>query len=89
MRIADGSVALDLPPGLSLAEAVAYNERVGCRDGVERIDQDGTAHFTGACRTAAEAFAPDLAEPLAIGFVSDLDAWRFLIGITRMAVSPS
>ncbi|MFF5206599.1 hypothetical protein [Streptosporangium sp. NPDC000396] len=66
VRIADGSVALDLPPGLDLAEAVAFNERVGQGDGVERIDKDGTVHFTEACRAAVEAFAPDLAEPLAV-----------------------
>ncbi|MGV9269817.1 hypothetical protein ACWDRR_34785 [Kitasatospora sp. NPDC003701] len=66
VRIADGQVALDLPPGLDPAEAVAYNERVGRRDGVERIDEDGTVHFTEECRAAVADFAPDLAQPLAV-----------------------
>jgi hypothetical protein len=67
VRIADGGVSLDLPPGLSQHEAVAYNERVGCGDGVERIGDDGTVHFTDACKAAVADLAPELAAPLAIG----------------------
>ena len=67
VAIAGGSVELDLPPGLPLDQAVAFNERMGRADGVERIDGDGTVHFTAACREAVADFAPDLAEPLAIG----------------------
>ncbi|MFG3053308.1 saccharopine dehydrogenase NADP-binding domain-containing protein [Kitasatospora sp. NPDC048239] len=67
VRIANGSVALDLPPGLTVDQAVAFNERMGRGDGVERIDEDGTVHFTPACREAVADFAPDLAEPLAVG----------------------
>jgi hypothetical protein len=66
VRIASGSVALDLPPELTPALAIAFNERMGRADGVERIDEDGTVHFTSACHEAIAAFAPDLAEPLAV-----------------------
>jgi hypothetical protein len=67
VRIADGVVSLDLPPRLSEAEAVAYNERVGRGDGIERIDDDGTVHFTDACKAAVADLEPELAAPLAIG----------------------
>ena len=67
VRIANGSVTLDLPPGVTPDETVSFNERMGRADGVERIDDDGTVHFTTACREAVAAFAPDLAEPLAVG----------------------
>jgi len=66
VRIADGHVSLDLPLGLSEDDAVAYNERVGRGDGVERID-DGTVYFTDACKAAVADLAPELAAPLAIG----------------------
>ena len=48
-----------------------YNERQGLADGVERIDDDGTVHFTEAVRAAVAAVDPGLAEPLEIG---DLEA---------------
>jgi hypothetical protein len=67
VRIADGRASLDLPPGLDRDEAIRFNERLARGDGVERIDDDGTVHFTERCREAVAAFAPDLAEPLAIG----------------------
>ncbi|MEU6858282.1 KR domain-containing protein [Glycomyces sp. NPDC046736] len=71
VRIEAGEVALDLPPDQPLDEAIAFNERIAKGDGVERIDPDGTVHFTDAARSAVATFAPDLAEPLK---VADLDA---------------
>ena len=71
VRIADGSVALDLPPGVTLAAAISFNERMGRDDGVERVDDDGTVHFTARCREAVAGVAPDLAEPLAIGALQE------------------
>jgi hypothetical protein len=71
VRIDDGIVTLDLPPGVDLAEAVAYNERVGRGDGIERIDEDGTVHFTAECRKAVAGLAPELAAPLAIGDIAE------------------
>jgi hypothetical protein len=66
VRIADQGATLDLPPGVPLDEAIAFNQRMGRGDGVDRIDDDGTVHFTPACQAAVAAIAPDLAEPLRI-----------------------
>jgi KR domain len=66
-----GTVSLDLPPGITPEEAIAFNERLAYGDGVERIDDDGTVHFTAACREAVATLDPGLADPLP---VSDLDA---------------
>lgn len=71
VRIEAGEVALDLPQDQPLDEAVAFNERMAAGDGVDRIDPDGTVHFSDAARSAVATFAPDLAEPLK---VADLDA---------------
>ncbi|RRR98243.1 saccharopine dehydrogenase NADP-binding domain-containing protein [Glycomyces terrestris] len=76
VRIAGGAVELDLPPGESLEDAVAFNERMARGDGVERIDPDGTVHFTDAAREAVAGLAPDLAEPLPLG---DMDARAALL----------
>ncbi len=71
VRIAGGAVALDLPPGITREAAVAFNERMGRDDGFERVDDDGTVHFSERCREAVAGFAPDLAEPLAIGALQE------------------
>lgn len=70
VRIADGAVELDLPPGVDRDEAIAFNARMGRADGVERIDDDGTVHFTEACRAAIAGVDPALTEPLPL---SDLE----------------
>jgi hypothetical protein len=67
VRIDGGSVALDLPAGVDLDEAVAFNRRIGEYDGVESIGEDGTVIFTPKAREALAALAPDLVEPLAWG----------------------
>jgi len=64
VRIDGGQAELDLPPGLSRHEAIAFNERLARADGVQRIDGDGTVHFTAACREAVAAIEPGLAGPL-------------------------
>lgn len=64
VRIAQGTVTLDLPGGEDPDSAVAFNRRLGALDGVAGIDADGIVQFT---ETAAEAVAgvdPCLAEPL-------------------------
>ncbi len=71
VRIDGGSIELDLPPGLTRAEAIAFNEQMTRADGVERVDHDGTVYFTAACREAVAAVDPGLADPLPI---SDLGA---------------
>ena len=70
VRIADGGVDLDLPADVGRDEAVAFHERIGRADGIDRVDDDGTVHFTDEAREAVAAVAPDLAEPLAI---ADID----------------
>ena len=67
VRIDGGAVSLDLPAGLSRDEAIAFNERMAHADGVARIDEDGTVHFTAACRDAVAALDPGLADPLPLG----------------------
>jgi hypothetical protein len=69
VRIADGSVTLDLPPGITRDEAVAFNQRRAQADGVERIDEDGTVHFTVAAQEAVAELDPALAAPLPAGDV--------------------
>ncbi|GAA1692269.1 hypothetical protein GCM10009830_45060 [Glycomyces endophyticus] len=71
VRIQAGAVELDLPRDESIEDAIAFNERMARGDGVERVDADGTVHFTDAAREAVAGVAPDLAEPLAL---ADMDA---------------
>ena len=71
VRIDKGEIALDLPPGLTEEQAIRFNDQQALADGVERIDDDGTVHFTESCREAIAAIDPSLADPLEIG---DLEA---------------
>jgi hypothetical protein len=71
VRIEKGEVSLDLPPGVTEEQAIRYNQQQALSDGVERIDDDGTVHFTETVREAVAAIDPGLAEPLEIG---DLEA---------------
>jgi hypothetical protein len=64
--IADGAVTLDLPPGLTKQDAIAFNDRMAHQDGIEKIDDDGTVHFTAAGREAVASVGYGIAEPLAI-----------------------
>jgi hypothetical protein len=64
VRIDGGAVALDLPSGQTLDEAVAYSERMARLDGVEAIADDGTVTLTAAAREAFELVAPWATAPL-------------------------
>jgi hypothetical protein len=64
--IANGVVTLDLPPGLTRPDAIAFNEKMARGDGIERIDQNGTVHFTAASREAIAGIGTGLGEPLTI-----------------------
>lgn len=64
VAIEDGVLELDLPPGVQLDEAVAWNAARGCRDGVAEIAQDGTVTFTDAAREAVAGVAPWLTASL-------------------------
>jgi hypothetical protein len=67
VRFSSGGVALDLPPGAELSDAVAFHWRVGQGDGIERVGEDGTVYFTEAARQAAAEVNPKLGEPLSPG----------------------
>ena len=62
--IANGAVTLDLPPGLTEQDAIAFNESMARWDGIDRIDADGTVHFTAASRDAVAGLGHGLGEPL-------------------------
>jgi NAD(P)-dependent dehydrogenase (short-subunit alcohol dehydrogenase family) len=64
--IANGAVTLDLPPGLTEQDAIAFNDSMACRDGIEKIDDDGTVHFTAASREAVAGVGYGIAWPLSI-----------------------
>lgn len=62
--IADRKITLDLPPDLSLDEAVDFQNQSARLDGVEAIADDGTVIFTEAARQSLRKVDPRLAEPL-------------------------
>lgn len=64
VRIAAGRVELDLPRGVGLDEALAFQNRCARFDGVESINEDGTILFTEEARAAVSQHAPGLCEPL-------------------------
>lgn len=64
VRIAGGKIALDLPPGLGLDEAIAFQELSARMDGIEAIADDGTVVFTEEARAALHSLDPRLCEPL-------------------------
>ena len=64
VAIEGGGIALDLPPGVALDDAIAFNNHQGRRDGVERISPDGTLQYTEAVRQAVAGLDPALAEPI-------------------------
>ncbi|QYN33331.1 hypothetical protein K1T35_33130 [Pseudonocardia sp. DSM 110487] len=66
VRINNQAVALDLPPGVTADEAIAFNQRMSNGDGIHHVDDDGTAYFTPACQEAVADIAADIAEPLPI-----------------------
>lgn len=65
VRVAAGRVELDLPPGVDAGEAVAFQWRSARRDGVEKVEPDGTVVFTEEACEAVARHDPRLAEPLA------------------------
>ena len=64
VMIDNRDIFLDLPSDLSRQEAIAFNQRQGERDGVARIDADGTLHFTDRVKSAMADLDPQLAEPI-------------------------
>lgn len=77
VRIEDGEVSLALPPGLTVAEAVAINE--GCQrlDGIERIDPDGTVHFADREMSVMKAMLNYECRRMPL---AEVDAWADELG---------
>ncbi|WFR97818.1 hypothetical protein [Rhizobium tumorigenes] len=46
VRVSADGLLVDLPAGLTLNEAIAINRECQRYDGIERVDDDGTVHFT-------------------------------------------
>jgi hypothetical protein len=71
VRISAGTIALDLPAGITRSTAVDWNRRVGRRDGVQLVD--GRIEYAPAAATAIAAYLPHLADgwpPAALDQVS-------------------
>ena len=54
------AVVLDLPPSIVPSDAAAFLKASAREDGVERIEPDGTLHYTSSSRDALKAVAPEL-----------------------------
>ena len=65
----NGTLSLDLPPGLSEAEAVAWNAAFERHSGLY-VEQSGRAHYTGRLYERLKEHSPDLAEGFAM---ADID----------------
>jgi hypothetical protein len=64
----DGTLRLDLPAGLSEAEAIAWNDAFERRSGL--VIEDGAARYTGRVEETLRSVSPELAGGFA---VRDLD----------------
>ncbi|MEH6582463.1 MAG: hypothetical protein V7754_11055 [Halioglobus sp.] len=51
VAIANGKMAVDLPDGWELSDAVTAMKECHRLDGVEAIDNDGAVHFTGKAQS--------------------------------------
>lgn len=60
VRFEGGELSLDLPKGLTEADAVAWNAAFERESGLY-VDEAGQAHFTGKLKAKLEAHSPDLA----------------------------
>ena len=64
VRIVNGHISLDLPKVVSQSECNAFQQIAARADGIERIDSDGTTHFTEWLREQLPADHRNLALPL-------------------------
>lgn len=64
IRIEGGRIAFDLPPQLTLQDAIAFNASLSRDDGIARIESDGTVIYTEHARRIMADIDPELAEPL-------------------------
>jgi hypothetical protein len=81
----DSGVSLDLPPGVSVEEAVRWNRAFEERNGLV-VDPDGHARYSGTLHERLRAISPDLAE----GFhVRDLEALHSSMDALRSRLQAS
>ena len=66
LTVSAGRIEIDLPEGISDHDIQCFNAVAARLDGVERIEADGTVHFTAALRTALGPELTWLAEPLTL-----------------------
>lgn len=72
VRVSSGQISLDLPPGITVGEAVAWNRDMAILDGIT-VTGDGMAVFAPAARGELARYEPELSE----GFdLTRLDAAR-------------
>jgi hypothetical protein len=64
IRIDCGRIEFDLPPGLTLDEAIAFNTSLARNEGIARIESDGTVIYNDHARRVMSNIDPILAEPL-------------------------
>jgi hypothetical protein len=84
IRIESGSKRLDLPPVVSLEEALNFHQQCAREDGIEQVQQDGTVYFTEEFRATISRIDPALAEPLQARMAYS----RFLV-LRRLVDSPA
>jgi hypothetical protein len=83
VRIADGAVELDLPDGVQLDDCLKMCGNAGRGDGIERVEADGTVHFTETAQMAVRGVDPGLTEPFVLA-----DAGRRAQRILDLLTSP-
>lgn len=64
IRIDDGRIEFDLPPHVTLQEAVAFNTSLSRDDGIASVEPDGMVIYTDRTREIMASIDPILAEPL-------------------------
>jgi hypothetical protein len=70
VRVTDGQLSLDLPPGITPEEAIAWNQDMAVLDGVT-ITADGVARFSPPARQELARYEPDLAEGFGLSELDD------------------
>jgi hypothetical protein len=71
VRIQEGELSLDLPPGISTDEAVAWNRSIEPRDGIV-IDDDGWVRYSGKTADALRQFSGALAGEFRVADIEDV-----------------
>lgn len=73
VRWRQGALSLDLPPGLSRAEAVAWNEAFEARNGL-LVSADGHVTYTGLLHDRLKTLSPSLAAGFALADLETVQA---------------